>query len=159
MPTGFLFRGPRCLDPSGWTATLRFAVLALVLYPMAAGATVRITNDPGGNIGLYFSHFTALRDSGQDVVIDGRCSSACTMVLGIIPHDQICVTPRAVLGFHAAWRSGFLGFRIIDKPATQTLWNLYPVPVRQWIARNGGLGLHMIHISGADLYAMYRVCR
>jgi hypothetical protein len=124
-----------------------------------AAAVVRITDDLGGNIGVYWSRYTALRASGQEVAIDGTCSSACTMVLGIVPHDRICVTPNAVLGFHAAWRPGFLGYQIINDPATRTLWNLYPVPIRQWIARNGGLGLQTIYLSGSELFAMYRQCR
>ena len=131
----------------------------LVVSAIPASATVRITNDKGGNIGVYWSRFMALRDSGQNVVIDGTCSSACTMVLGIVPDDRICVTPRAVLGFHAAWRPGLFGFETINDPATRTLWDLYPIPIQQWIARHGGLGLQMIYLSGPELFAMYRQCR
>jgi hypothetical protein len=40
------------------------------------------------------------------VIIDGFCASACTIVLGTVPHDKICVTFRAKLGFHAAWDPG-----------------------------------------------------
>ncbi len=36
------------------------------------------------------------------MVIDGPCLSACTLVLSIVPGERICVTKRAVLGFHAA---------------------------------------------------------
>jgi hypothetical protein len=133
------------------------APLALGANPVLAG--VRIANDKGGNIGVYWSRFTALRDSGQNVIIDGTCSSACTMVLGIVPDDRICVTAKAVLGFHAAWRPGLLGFEIINDPATRTLWDLYPIPIQQWIARHGGLGLQMIYLSGPELFAMYRQCR
>ena len=43
-----------------------------------------------------------MRDSGEHVVIDGPCLSACTLLTGIIPSDRVCVTQRAVLGFHAA---------------------------------------------------------
>ena len=43
-----------------------------------------------------------LLTNGTDVVIDGKCLSACTMVLGLVPSKQICVTPRARFGFHAA---------------------------------------------------------
>ncbi len=135
------------------------AAAPLTLGANSALASVRITNDKGGNIGAYWSRFTALRDSGQNVVIDGTCSSACTMVLGIVPDDRICVTPKAVLGFHAAWRPGLLGFEIINDPATRTLWDLYPIPIQQWIARHGGLGLQMIYLSGPELFAMYRQCR
>jgi hypothetical protein len=62
-----------------------------------------------------------LSATGEQIVIDGTCSSACTLVLGIVPHDRICVTSNAVLGFHAAWRPGFLGVAVINNPGTQTL--------------------------------------
>jgi hypothetical protein len=138
-----------------------FCLIALLIGtpPRTAAATVRIADDEGGKIGDYWSRYMALQASGEQVVIDGKCSSACTMVLGMVPHDRICVTPNAMLGFHAAWRRGFLGFEIINDPATRTLWDLYPVPIKQWIARNGGLGLQMIYLSGPELFAMYRQCR
>src|SRR5258708_3228926 len=72
----------------------------------SATAAVRISNDFGGQIGHYLDRYTAMRDSGERVVIDGSCLSACTLVLGVVPRDRICVTARARLGFHAAWRSG-----------------------------------------------------
>lgn len=120
---------------------------------------LRITNDEGGNIGVYWSRYMALRASGQQVVIDGTCSSACTMVLGIVPSNRICVTSNAVLGFHAAWRPGFLGLPVINVPATRTLLSFYPDPIRQWIARNGGLGTATMYLSGPQLLAMYRECQ
>lgn len=135
------------------------AAILAAAYPRAAAALVRIADDDGGKIGDYYAHYMALRDAGEQIVIDGTCSSACTMVLGIVPHDRICVTPNAVLGFHAAWRPGLLGIEIINTPATQTLMNIYPVPIRQWIARKGGLGLETIYLSGPELFAMYRQCR
>lgn len=139
--------------------TTAILVAALVAVSWPASATVRITDDEGGQIGAYWTRYMALRASGEQVVIDGTCASACTMVLGMVPHDRICVTANAKLGFHAAYRPGLLGFEVINDPATRTLWNLYPVPIRQWIARSGGLGLHMIYLSGPALFAMYRQCR
>ena len=127
--------------------------------PGAAVAAVRISDDEGGNIGQYWARYMAVRDSGEQVVIDGTCSSACTMVLGIVPHDRICVTPNAVLGFHAAWRPGFLGLRDINIPATRTLWGFYPNPIRQWITQNGGLGSRMMYLSGPELLAMFQKCQ
>lgn len=140
-------------------ALVGLATIIGASYPGPARAVVRITDDRGGNIGVYWSRYMALRDSGQQVVIDGTCSSACTMLLGIIPADRICVTPNAVFGFHAAWRPGFLGFRTANEPATRTLLSFYPPPIRQWIARNGGLGTGMMYLSGPELFAMYRQCR
>ena len=82
----------------------RSLAAAVALAPMAyaaasnpAAATVRIADDRGGNIGEYWSRFTALRDAKEQVVIDGICSSACTMVLGIVPRERICVTDATLV--------------------------------------------------------------
>src|SRR4029077_16774618 len=138
-----------------------FAV-AVTAYGSAlnpAAATLRITDDRGGNIGEYWARFTALRDAKEQVIIDGICSSACTMVLGIVSRDRICVTDNARLGFHAAYRPGFLGIRIVNEPATRTLMSTYHDAIRQWLARNGGLGTETIYLSGPELFALYRKCR
>ena len=79
----------------------------LVLGHIAAShAVVRIGEDRGGRIGTYVDKYQSLRDTGQSVIIDGLCASACTIVLGAVPHDKICVTSHAALGFHAAWDIG-----------------------------------------------------
>jgi hypothetical protein len=140
-------------------AILCLTAFLLAALPGTAAAVVRIADDRGGNIGVYWSRYIALRDAGDQIVIDGMCSSACTLVLGIVPNDRICVTRNAILGFHAAWRPGFLGLPVINEPATRTLLSSYPSPVRQWIARNGGLGVATIYLSGPELFAMYRQCR
>ena len=44
----------------------------------------RIANDSGGRIGTYLTKYEALRKSGQRVVIDGTCASACTLLLGVL---------------------------------------------------------------------------
>ena len=142
-----------------FTVTIALSLLLMLQLAESAAAVVRITDDRGGNIGAYWSRYMALRDAGEQIIIDGTCSSACTLVLGIVPHDRICVTQNAVLGFHAAWRPGLLGFEIINDPATRTLWNIYPLLIRQWISRNGGLGLATIYLSGPELLGMYRQCR
>jgi hypothetical protein len=146
--------------PCAWGSqlALSLAVAPLIVAALATTTTamVRITNDHGGNVGAYLSRYMALRDTGEQIVIDGTCSSACTLVLGIVPHDRICVTENAVLGFHAARRAGFLG---LNDPGTRTLWNIYPNSIRQWIGRNGGLGATTIYLSGPELFAMYRQCR
>jgi hypothetical protein len=137
-----------------------FAVLLVALLGSAgASATLRITDDRGGNIGAYWSRYVAARDADEQVIIDGKCSSACTLVLGIVPPRRICVTKNAVLGFHAAWRPNFLGFHVTNEPATRTLMSYYPPPIRQWIARNGGLTDKMLYLSGRELMALYRECR
>src|SRR5262249_33909981 len=67
-----------------------------------AVAEVRILSSPGGTVGSFLTLFEVVRESGERVAIDGPCLSACTLVLSTIPANRICVTRRAVLGFHAA---------------------------------------------------------
>src|SRR5260370_7226764 len=113
---------------------------ALLLAGMGAGhAVVRIADDRGGRIGTYVDRYQGLRSSGETVMIDGLCASACTIVLGAVPHDKICVTSHATLGFHAAWDFGANGRAITNPEATQMLYSMYPSPVRRWIAARGGL--------------------
>ena len=138
------------------TAVLGAVMAALTVT--AAHSTVRIVSDPGGQIGPYLENLHALRDSGQKVIIDGPCISACTMVLGVIPYERICVTPRARLGFHAAWNPGSNGRPVISKVATKLLMDVYPERVRSWIKEKGGLTPKMMVLSGSELTAMYRPC-
>jgi hypothetical protein len=137
------------------------AITAAITNALIAGnasAMTRIQDDPGGRIGQYVETFAAIRDSGDRVMIDGACLSACTMVLGLIPHDRICVTERAMLGFHAAWVPGPQGRPVVSAIGTQTLWEVYPAHVRKWIVRKGGLQRKMIFLRGRELAAMYREC-
>jgi hypothetical protein len=136
-------------------------LVATVLVSAAVAAShaeIRIADDAGGRIGTYVDKYEDLRSSGQTVVIDGLCASACTMVLGAVPHDRICVTSRAVLGFHAAWDAGDNGRQVTNRAATQMLYSIYPPRIRQWIAARGGLKPQMIYLSGRQLMSMYRPC-
>ena len=136
-----------------------FLAAVLLLAGMGAShAVVRIADDRGGRIGTYVDRYQGLRSSGENVIIDGLCASACTIVLGAIPHDKICVTSHATLGFHAAWDFGANGRAITNSEATHMLYSMYPSPVRHWIAQRGGLTPHMIFLRGKELQAMYRPC-
>ncbi|HZD90223.1 MAG TPA: hypothetical protein VE224_09000 [Pseudolabrys sp.] len=125
---------------------------------MPASATMRISEDRGGQIGQYLRAYSVLRSSGEHVVIDGDCLSACTLILGMIPRDRICATPRAVLGFHAAWMPGRDGQPVTSMPGTRELWKVYPWRVRRWIDHHGGLSRQMIYLHGHDLYSIVPSC-
>jgi len=116
----------RCL-----TASLAAALLLAGVR--TSDAVVRIVEDRGGRIETYVDKYQAVRSSGEMVIIDGFCASACTIVLGAVAHDKICVTSRAKLGFHAAWDPGSNGRRISNPEATQTLYSMYPFEVQRWI--------------------------
>jgi hypothetical protein len=136
-------------------------VLAAVLLLAGVGAShavVRISDDRGGRIGTYVDKYQGLRSSGETVVIDGLCASACTIVLGAVPHDRICVTSNANLGFHAAWDVGRNGRAVTNREATQMLYAMYPTAIKRWISNRGGLTPNMIFLRGRQLMGMYKPC-
>ena len=132
--------------------------LMTALASVDASAALRISNDRGGQIGPYLDAYTHLRNTGQQVIIDGPCLSACTLVLGVVPRNRICVTRRAQLGFHAAWNPGHDGRPVLSHAGTKALWDIYPGHVRSWIKKRGGLKPKMIYLSGSELASMYKVC-
>ena len=134
------------------------AAVLLLAGVGASQAVVRIADDRGGRIGTYVDKYQGLRTSGETVIIDGLCASACTIVLGAVPHDRICVTSHANLGFHAAWDFGANGRAVTNAEATQMLYSMYPSQVRRWIAARGGLKSQMIFLRGKQLQAMYKPC-
>ena len=134
-------------------------IAALLLGGVGTGhATVRIADDQGGRIGTYVDKYKQLRDSGEFVVIDGDCLGACTIVLGAIPRDRICVTSNAKLGFRESWDLDASGNRVANQEATRLLNALYPSAVRHWIAQHGGMTAHTIFLQGNELQALYRTC-
>jgi hypothetical protein len=139
-------------------ATALIAGVLLLAGVSLSHAAIRIADDRGGKIGTYIDRYQGLRSSGETVIIDGLCASACTMVLGAVPRERICVTSQAVLGFHAAWDSGANGRAVTNPGATQMLYSLYPSSVRRWIAARGGLKSEMIFLRGKELMSIYRPC-
>ena len=137
---------------------LTAAVVCLVLSTTVASAQIRIANDTGGRIGTYIDKYQGLRSSGENVMIDGLCASACTIVLGAVSPEKICVTSRASLGFHAAWDFGPNGRVVTNTDATRMLYSMYPRSVQHWITARGGLNSRMIFLHGKQLAALYRQC-
>ena len=127
-------------------------------FATSASATMRISEDRGGQIGQYLQAFTTVRSSGENVVIDGNCLSACTLVLGLVPRDRVCATSRARFGFHAAWMPDRDGRPVTSPLGTQALWNIYPASVRRWINRHGGLSRKMIYLQGREMDGIVANC-
>jgi hypothetical protein len=134
-------------------------VLALAVAP--AHAVLHITRDHGGYVDEYKAKYKRIRDRGERVIIDGICNSACTLVLGIVPLKKICVTPRASLGFHAAYydTAYTFGTKVTSYAGTADLMSYYPSSVKEWIKRKGGLTPEMKRVkNGPDLWAMIDPC-
>lgn len=136
-----------------------FIAAALVAIISPARAEVRILASPGGEVGPFLELFDRVRESGERVVIDGPCLSACTLVLSTVPSNRICVTRRAVLGFHAARSIDRLGRMYAEPEASEAVLEAYPAPVRGWIGRRGGLTSRLLLLRGRELAAIYPRCR
>jgi hypothetical protein len=144
------------------TTAMKTIVLAAVLWGMLAPpahAEVRILASPGGAVAPFLELFERVRASGERVVIDGPCLSACTLVLSMVPDDRICVTRRAVLGFHAARSIDQRGRIYAEPEASKLVLEAYPSPVRGWISRRGGLSSRLLLLRGRELAAIYPACR
>ena len=112
------------------------AAVLLFAGMSASHAIVRISDDRGGRIGTYVDKYQGLRSSGETIVIDGLCASACTI----------------------AWDFGSNGRAVTNPEATQMLYAMYPSQVRRWISRRGGLTRNMIFLRGRQLMGMYKPC-
>jgi hypothetical protein len=124
----------------------------------SASATIRIVEDQGGQLDKYLQAFAKVRSTGERVIIDGDCLSACTTVLRLVPSDHICVTPRARFGFHAASMLNNDGHLATSALVTQVLWGIYPASVRLWIIQQGGLTSRMIYMEGRSLDGIVTTC-
>src|SRR4051794_21863318 len=142
-------------------AVMKAALVAAALFAAIppVRAEVRILASPGGQVGPFLELFDKVRESGERVVIDGPCLSACTLVLMAVPSDRICVTRRAVLGFHAARSMDRRGRLYAEPEASKEVQEAYPEHVRNWISRRGGLTSRMLLLRGRELAAMYPSCR
>jgi hypothetical protein len=141
---------------------LALALLAqALLWSSSALADYRITRDHGGLVDQYKAKYASIRERGERVIIDGICNSACTLLLGIVPLNRVCVTPRASLGFHMAYfdKATTFGAKVTSYAGTADLMSYYPETVRDWISRHGGLTAEMKKVkNGPDLWAIVDPC-
>ena len=144
---------------------MRIASLVLLLLSLLAAtpahALLHITRDHGGYVEEYKAKYKHVAETGERVVIDGICNSACTLVFGIVPTNKICVTPRASVGFHQAYydKAFTFGIKVTSSEGTADLMSYYPDTVKEWIRRNGGLTTEMKKIkNGTDLWKIVDPC-
>jgi len=142
-----------------WQAVLA-GMAAPVLATGVALADMRIVNDPGGEVSSYVQKFEAAKASGEHIVIDGPCLSACTLLTGIVPRDRVCITSRAALGFHAASYYDDASRSLVPTQAgSRVVMRLYPPAIRSWIERHGGLTPRLKILRGHELAALYPTCQ
>src|ERR1700742_3093119 len=67
--------------------------------PVACGNPCVIEDDGGGIIDTYAAEGRLLAAEHIPVIVDGPCMSACTVLVDMARND-VCVTTRALLGYH-----------------------------------------------------------
>jgi hypothetical protein len=144
---------------------MRYFALALLVqalfWGIASAADYRITRDYGGFVDEYKTKYAAIRDRGERVIIDGVCDSACTLVLGIVPLNRVCVTPRARLGFHMAYYEQVAtnGTKVLSYEGTADVMSFYPETVKRWLDRHGGLTSDTKKVkNGPELWRIVDPC-
>jgi hypothetical protein len=123
-----------------------------------AKSALLIKNDGGGDIIAYVARYLNLQLSGEQVVFDGDCLSACTLALGLLARDQRCFTKQARLGFHEAY-TDYGSTRQRNHIGTAIFWLIYPTEIRRWLSKHGGLTSKVTYLEGKELAAMYQPCR
>lgn len=127
-------------------------MVALICATVPAWAALVVKDSPGGLV----QQFVEMRDKadadGQMIVIRGLCLSSCTIFLSA---QHYCVDRNAVLGFHGAF--------IIEpgdnlKEGAQLMMSFYPLRVRQWIEKHGGLRADLILLHGEEMKAAVNIC-
>jgi hypothetical protein len=113
-----------------------------------------IADDNGGGLRDYLERYRRQVAAGATFRIDGRCRSACTLVLAWA--DRVCITERAALGFHQTRDKS--GQR--SQSGSDLLMSLYPAPVREYISAHGGLPppWGTMWVSGPALRGLVKPC-
>jgi hypothetical protein len=135
-------------------------ILMVLSGPLPAAQ--RITFSPGGRIDQFYEQYTQWRLSGELVVIDGFCISACTFAVGLIEPHRLCATPYARLAFHSAHFVDQNGQRRFTREGTRLAWHIYPQNVRDLLIRRGWQHAmdheELIYVEGAELHTIIRPC-
>jgi hypothetical protein len=115
----------------------RFLILvAVVMMCLTVPAASRgpavhvIRHDDGGVLIKYIGRYVGWDDNGDLVRLDGKCMSACTLILGTFDNDRLCATRRAQFGFHSAIKEGEY-----TADGTAFMWFFYGAHVRRALAR------------------------
>ena len=114
----------------------------------ARAASVDVAGDYGGFLVAYEAKWKKLADEHANIRIAGPCVSACTVLAGYIPRDDICATPKGSLGFHLAFPSF----------VTPSLWKDYPPDIQAWITKKGGLTYSLLWMQAPEIYHYFKRC-
>jgi hypothetical protein len=139
-------------------ALLRLALASICVTMLCASAYADyvIRQDPGGHPEYEWNRYESVKRTGERVVIDGECKSACTIVLSVIPLERICATSKASMHFHAV---RYADTNAMSNKWTAVLFSSYPPNVQSWVREHNALGsLEFKVLRGPELEAIVQRC-
>ena len=135
----------------------RIFLAALILISTPAYANTITINEfnHGGMLDDFVAFWKWIAASGDNVVIDAPCASGCTLFLGYVPPDKVCITGKGSLGIHkAANDSGPL-----DEFSKALYRSSYPEWVLKWIQSKGGMTKDVIFMWPEDMKGHIELCQ
>jgi hypothetical protein len=129
-------RSERAARPRGLKLTVIGAFAAALLSATGAFAEsepIVVANDPGGDVIAYVRGWEYIATLESPIEIRGYCVSACTLVLGLVPADRVCVGEDAYFGFHSV----SINYHGHTAEGTRYLWSYYPPHVQEEIRNKG----------------------
>lgn len=119
--------------------------------PVSCGQPCVIEFNPGGAIDLFSAQAREILAEHTRVIIDGPCLSACTLLVDIA-RDNVCLTSRALLGYHQWSRGdGAHGLMVYSTPG-----------LNEYIAAHGGEPTpdsgHLLMLNFHEASRFYRAC-
>ena len=138
--------------------TMFAMVLGMGLVATASAETVRLANEPGGSIAGRVAKYQQLAARGVMVELSGTCTSACTMVTGIIPSSRLCAWPGTVLRVHGASFNSRRDGRTYNESFTAEMQAHWSPALRAWAARTGATKSLEFHSVAASAVGI-RSCR
>jgi hypothetical protein len=118
-----------------------------------APLAVAVDGDSGGNIAEYIIRTEGYRIAQTQVSFAGRCDSACTLYLNLVP-EQICLERGAYFRFHAP----VAGSERVEQMAMAVMLERYPDWVTDWIFMQGGLTHRLMTMDYAYARQFVRPC-
>ena len=116
-------------------------VFAIISFstPAVATHTKVISYSPGGDVGKFINRVDEAKEDKTKIIFDGQCNSACTLYLSL-SKDQLCLTKNAKFGFHLPKATLSTTYSSkVERITTELMLSEYPLWVRSWIKKQGGL--------------------
>lgn len=115
-----------------------------------------IRYNAGGNVASFLGAAKAVQHGAREqVVIDGDCYSAC-VVFADIARKYVCVTPRAIFGFHKAtlnleYSNGAVTRMSMDTPHSSD--------ITRWVYSRGGFPRQgYLYMNSHEATRFWRPC-